>query len=80
MRPRPDLDRPFLKLIFHDFFPVPPINVTHDGRVAIIRTGLAALDMISKISLERNEIHMVPLVSPKLCTGTGYRHRHRHQR
>ena len=28
------------------------------------RTGLAALDMISKISLERNEIHMVPLVRP----------------
>lgn len=25
-------------------------------------TGLAALDMISKISLERNEIHMVPLI------------------
>jgi hypothetical protein len=28
-----------------------------------LRTGLAALDMISKISLDREETHLVPLVS-----------------
>jgi len=28
------------------------------------RTGTAALDMISKISLDREETHLVPLVRP----------------
>jgi phosphoadenosine phosphosulfate reductase len=30
------------------------------------RTGTAALDMISKISLDREETHLVPLVRPSM--------------
>ena len=32
-------------------------------QLILSRTGTAALDMISKISLDREETHLVPLVS-----------------
>jgi hypothetical protein len=35
------------------------------------RTGTAALDMISKISLDREETHLVPLVCSSMLYITG---------